>query len=280
MNPDDQLTELDSVPLWRLADAPAVANDEHARDLQAKIHAWDQKIVEHLRDDVSPPPELKSQILSAVTRASEDSELSDERSSLISGSSEIGGIDMSDTPVATIDQQKRSPSRHLVNRWTMGVAAAVCLGLIALGLSFIFNQDHDPLRVMDIIHEVEASVSQDPVFLEVARQGKPPEGMGVPTQYLAEDSKGFRIPGELFGSHVVAHDLRLGSPVVRLFVIRTDEEIQPDLVIGGPPHNPQSDTNGRCIGAWHSKDRRLVYVLMVHGDKNDYRRLVRHRVAA
>ncbi len=284
MNPEDQLIELDSTPLWSRAAASADhGTDSQAHDFSGEAHssteenairdrilAWDQQIVDGLRENVDPPEELKTQILAALADVAVD-EFAE-----LAGEDNTGEVGVDGVGIASPETASRM-SRRIFNRWTLGIASAICLGAIAVTFA-LMGGTQEPLHVHQIIHAVEESL-QGQVFMEVAQQGEPRDGMQVPTQYLVEGSKGFRELN-LFGAPVVAHDLRLGTPVARLFVIATDQEVADGLVVGGPPVNPQSDTNGRCIGVWHSKDSKLIYVLMVHGDKDDYRRMVRHRAAA
>ncbi len=276
MNPQDRLAQLDAVPLWlgtkaadavRAGEAAEEVMESSEQSIRERVAAFDGQVIAQLRN-VSVPRDLKGQILASLSSATapgvaEANETGEEAQKIAQSSREFS---------------RSGFSRRAFNRWTIGAAiTAACLGFVALGLSFWWNTE--PLTVTGIIADVETSIKEHPVFWEPAQQGTPPQGLTVPTQYLAEDSKGFRtLP--LLGTQVVAHDLRIGTPAARLFVIPTDREISSPLKIDGPPYNPQSDTDGRCIGVWHSKDKSLVYVLIVEGDVNDYRRLVRSRAAA
>lgn len=291
MSLHERLPEIDSEPRWA---ADAAAREEAARnedvraanaaadvaELQARVAGWDRAIVDRMRD-VDVPAGLRDQLLAALAGQHPDAD-----------SHVVPAIGQAAPPAATAAVAKSAapvesssptpqPSRRTFLRWTLEIAAtAASITALAFVISQ-FGAGREPLSVNELVNAIEQSVAEDPALMASAERGPAPAGLEVPGGNLLLASAGHRTVN-ILGMTATVHDLSLGTPVTRLFVLPTgqDAEFAEQLPRGEPPFEPQSDTNGRCVAIWRNAQSGVTYVLVIHGDKNDYRRIVRRESAA
>jgi len=175
-------------------------------------------------------------------------------------------------PAAVPDVSDRSHSRR---QWLSRAVALGAAAAIAVAVFVNWPQPPPPLSEEQLLNQAIAFFSAEdppPVGKELAQVPPPSELPLDRGLYLGPGSTvRWRRVTELLGTTAVAYDLvRPGGGRATLYALKLPAARVANIPSGKPGFN----TGGVYAGAWRAgPSSPLVYVLVVQGTENDYRRL-------
>ncbi len=164
--------------------------------------------------------------------------------------------------------RQRRISRRVSRRWlAAGLAltsAAVVLVAVTLRVLFQGTEPYTRDQVLQIAQRFFTEESPQPGFLLADPNHPPPGDYPISTDVLQPRGVQWRPISGLLDRDGAAYDMPGGRAT--LYVVRLTVADLPSQ----PPLKPGRTTGGYCTSAWQVGD--LLYVLVVQGDGNSYRR--------
>ncbi|MCH8048134.1 MAG: hypothetical protein IID44_30950 [Planctomycetes bacterium] len=247
-------------------------HDAQARELYDSLQNFDARLgaaVREVRLEEFPQASgLEARLLAAVSQnaASQNAVASD-----------VSTGDLSSDATSSEPPTVRRTSRRRAMTWLVGLAATAATVGIVIGLMDKTQPDFVPTASW--VHDTALDFYlADKDNIRTGRsiaQTPPPKSHPLSSQVrqFSEVMPGAtwrHVSGFLGTPQAIAYDIPApgGSPIATLYVVRLSV---PDL-----PQwpNPKTDhgTGGALLSAWQKGD--LVYVLVVHGDKNAFRQFI------
>ncbi len=227
----------------------AIAENPQVGDEFRAVQAWDASIGSAMKD-VPVPEGLASRLLVVLEQAE----------------CVVGGG--SATPLS-VEQ------RRWWNRWPVRVAASVVSVAALVAIAFYLARPDDNLTAAQVAESaLQWRESLNPESWQTIQEPL--------DRYPVDRSLRFYVVGwqpldALGDSDSVAYLAHLpqGQSNAYLLVLRTSRGRALDPV---PPRNPDATTGGFCVGVWKKDD--CLYVLMVPGNRSEYRRLLKSQAIA
>jgi hypothetical protein len=155
-----------------------------------------------------------------------------------------------------------------------GLATAAAL-FVATTL-YLRPEPYSPERLLEAVREFDGTFQPQPGELVAATP--PPSAYRLSGRILASPATTWSHLSGLLGRRGVAYQLhapggaRATLYVVKLAGLPNDPVIAASRLPSAPPGRPQPASGGATMAAWQENGR--LYVLVVHGDENAYRRFI------
>ncbi len=236
--------------------ADVMQEDEQVRGWYDRTQQSDAAIGRVFRD-VPVPDGLADRLVAAVQNA--DSEPGQEATSFVS---EAAAEQDDLTAEASV-----APSAPRHKRWKYAFAGIPVAAIVLVCLSLFLRGHPDVTReqisidVNEWIDEVVVADDWNGDLSEAPLQHYPPDAA------VRANAKQWRVAQTRYDSRATVYDISRRGTSAYLFCISTKGK-----VIGlpnAPPMAPLRTTGGVTVGAWQRPG--MVYVLVVDGDKRDYR---------
>ncbi|MBL9124319.1 MAG: hypothetical protein JNG90_11855 [Planctomycetaceae bacterium] len=243
-----------------------LAHDPAAQELFARVRRIDQRIQAALHD-APVPAGLAERILAGIAAPV------DEQPSGISAA-----IAAAAPAADAAAVQRRLLSQALwQRRYWLAAAGATAAGLALTIHWFTSATVYSPERLLEATRQFESTAPREPgTFLSVAA---PPASYAISQRIVTSIDARWRPVPNFLGRRGVAYDLRTPNGVTatlyvaRLGGLTQGPQIDTSRLPTAPPSRPQPASGGASMAAWQEHGR--LYVLVVHGDQNAYRQLIR-----